>query len=51
LRLSGLAAGVIVDQFGFNAAFPFAGAAAILALAVFAIRMPELPNRRGFCVP
>jgi predicted MFS family arabinose efflux permease len=41
LRLSGLAAGVIVDHFGYSAAFSFAGAAAILTLAVFAIRMPE----------
>jgi hypothetical protein len=41
LRLSALVAGVIVDHFGFSAAFPFAGAAAILALAVFDIRMPE----------
>jgi hypothetical protein len=40
LRLSALVAGVIVDHFGFSAAFPFAGAAAILALAVF-VRMPE----------
>jgi hypothetical protein len=41
LRLSALVAGVIVDHFGFSAAFPSAGAAAILALAVFDIRMPE----------
>jgi MFS family permease len=39
--LSGLAAGVIVDHFGYSAAFLAAGAAAVVALAVFALRMPE----------
>lgn len=39
--LSGLAAGLIADRFGYSAAFLAAGAAATLALAVFAIRMPE----------
>jgi len=39
--LSGLVAGVIVDHFGYNAAFFFAGAAAVVALVVFAVRMPE----------
>jgi predicted MFS family arabinose efflux permease len=39
--LSGLAAGVIVDRFGYSAAFLAAGAGAALALAVFALRMPE----------
>jgi Na+/melibiose symporter-like transporter len=39
--LSGLAAGVIVDHFGYNAAFLAAGAAAVVALAVFALWMPE----------
>ena len=39
--LSGLAAGVIVDHFGYSAAFLAAGAAAAVALAVFALRMPE----------
>ena len=39
--LSGLAAGVIVDHFGYSAAFLAAGAAACVALAVFALRMPE----------
>jgi len=37
--LSGLAAGVIVDHFGYSAAFLTAGAVA--ALAVFALGMPE----------
>jgi MFS family permease len=39
--LSGLAAGVIVDQIGYSAAFLASGAAAVVALAVFALRMPE----------
>jgi MFS family permease len=39
--LSGLAAGVIVDHFGYSAAFLAAGASAVVALAVFALRMPE----------
>jgi MFS family permease len=39
--LSGLAAGVMVDHFGYSAAFLAAGAAAVLALAVFALQMPE----------
>jgi MFS family permease len=39
--LSGLAAGVIVDHLGYSAAFLAAGAAALAALVVFAIWMPE----------
>jgi MFS family permease len=39
--LSGLAAGVIVDHFGYSATFLSAGAAALVALVVFALRMPE----------
>ena len=39
--LSGLAAGVIVDHFGYSAAFLSSGAAASVALAIFALRMPE----------
>jgi MFS family permease len=39
--LSGLAAGVIVDHFGYAAAFLALGAAAGLAFAVLAIAMPE----------
>ncbi len=39
--LSGLATGVIVDHFGYRVAFLAAGAAAVVALVVFAIRMPE----------
>ncbi|SEF15240.1 Predicted arabinose efflux permease, MFS family [Rhizobiales bacterium GAS191] len=39
--LSGLTAGMIVDHFGYSAAFLTAGAAAVVALVVFALRMPE----------
>jgi MFS family permease len=39
--LSGLAAGVIVDHFGYGAAFLSAGGAAAVAFAVFALLMPE----------
>jgi MFS family permease len=39
--LSGLAAGVIVDHFGYSAAFLTLGAAAGVALTVFALAMPE----------
>ena len=39
--LSGLAAGVIVDHFGYSAAFLTLGAAAVVAVIVFALRMPE----------
>ena len=39
--LSGLVAGVIVDHFGYSAAFLTLGAAALVALIVFALGMPE----------
>jgi MFS family permease len=39
--LSGLAAGVTVDHFGYSAAFLAAGGAALVPLVVFALRMPE----------
>jgi len=39
--LSGLAAGVIVDHFGYSAAFLAAGGAAAVALVVFTLQMPE----------
>jgi MFS family permease len=39
--LSGLAAGVIVDHFGYSATFLAAGAAAAGAFTLFALRMPE----------
>jgi predicted MFS family arabinose efflux permease len=39
--VSGLAAGVIVDHFGYSAAFLAAGAAAAVAFTVFAFLMPE----------
>jgi MFS family permease len=44
--LSGLAGGVIVDHFGYSAAFLAAGGAAFVALVVFALRMPEMPIGR-----
>jgi MFS family permease len=43
--LSGLAAGVIVDHFGYSAAFLAAGGAASVALVVFALQMPETVER------
>jgi MFS family permease len=39
--LSGLAAGLVVDHFGYGIAFLSAGAVAALALAVLALSMPE----------
>jgi MFS family permease len=43
---SGLAAGVIVDHFGYSAAFLAAGGAAATALSVFALWMPETAPTR-----
>lgn len=43
--LSGLAAGEIVDRFGYRAAFLTSGAAALVALLVFALGMPETADR------
>ena len=43
--LSGLAAGVIVDHFGYSATFLSLGAAALIALIVFALEMPETAER------
>jgi MFS family permease len=45
--LSGLAAGVIVDHFGYSAAFLAAGAVAVVGLTVFALRMPETAYASG----
>jgi MFS family permease len=42
--LSGLAAGVIVDHYGYAVTFLTLGAAAAIALIVFAIGMPETAN-------
>jgi sugar phosphate permease len=42
--LSGLAAGVIVDHYGYTVTFLSLGAAATLALMVFAVGMPETAN-------
>jgi sugar phosphate permease len=39
--LSGLGAGVIVDHFGYSATFLTLGAAALVAVIVFALGMPE----------
>jgi MFS family permease len=49
--LSGLAAGVIVDHFGYSAAFLSAGAAAAVAFTVFASQMPETAERDMECTP
>lgn len=43
--LSGLAAGEIVDHFGYSPAFLTSGAVAGLALTVFAVAMPETAQR------
>lgn len=45
--LSGLAAGVVVDRFGYTAAFLTLGAAALVALIVFALGMPETADRES----
>jgi MFS family permease len=49
--LSGLAAGVIVDHFGYSAAFLAAGAAAAVAITVFALRMPETAEPEVVAAP
>jgi len=43
--LSGLAAGVLVDHFGYSITFLTLGAAAGLTLLVFALGMPETADR------
>ena len=48
---SGLAAGVIVDHFGYSAAFLAAGGAAAVALAVFALWMPETAESKTVATP
>ena len=45
--LSGLAAGVIVDRFGYSAAFLASGAVACVALATLFLAMPETAPGRG----
>jgi MFS family permease len=46
--LSGLAAGVIVDNFGYRTTFFTLGGAALLALVLLALAMPETaPNKRA----
>jgi MFS family permease len=48
---SGLAAGIIVDHFGYSAAFLAAGAAAAVALVVFALWMPETAEPKTVAAP
>jgi MFS family permease len=49
--LSGLAAGIIVDHFGYSAAFLAAGAVATMALAVFVLWMPETAESKTATAP
>jgi MFS family permease len=49
--LSGLAAGVIVDHFGYSAAFLSAGGAAAVAFTVFALLMPETAEPETVAAP
>jgi MFS family permease len=48
---SGLAAGVVVDHFGYSAAFLALAAAAGAALTVFALGMPETADRAAASLP
>jgi sugar phosphate permease len=48
--LSGLAAGVVVDRFGYDTAFVSLGAAAGVAVLVLALLMPETAPREGAAV-
>jgi len=43
--LSGLATGVIVDHFGYDAAFATSAGVALLALAVLGLALPETGRR------
>jgi Na+/melibiose symporter-like transporter len=49
--LSGLAAGAVVDHFGYSAAFLALAAAAGVALTVFALGMPETADRAAASLP
>jgi MFS family permease len=49
--LSGLAAGIVVDAFGFDAAFLTLGLAAAVAFLVFAMAMPETTPDRSSTIP
>jgi len=49
--VSGLAAGVIVDHFGYSSAFLALAAAAAAALTVFALGMPETADRATASLP
>jgi hypothetical protein len=46
-----IAAGVIVDRLGYSAAFLTLGAAAAVALIVFALGMPETAERQTATLP
>jgi predicted MFS family arabinose efflux permease len=46
----GLAAGEIVDHFGYAVAFLALGAAALVAAIVFALEMPETADSGGVSV-
>jgi len=48
---SGLAAGLIVDHFGYSAAFLASGAAAAVAFAALALAMPETAPRSDAAPP
>ncbi len=43
--LSGLEAGLIVDHFGYNAAFAISAGASLMALAVLGLALPETGGR------
>ena len=43
--LSGLAAGLIIDHFGYNAAFAVSAGASLMALAVLGLTLPETGRR------
>jgi MFS family permease len=45
--LSSLAAGLIVDHYGYTVTFLALGSAAFVALTVFAINMPETANQES----
>jgi MFS family permease len=49
--LSGLAAGEVVDRFGYTVAFLTLGAAALIAAIVFALGMPETAESAKLPMP
>ena len=46
--ISGLAAGVVTDHFGYSVSFLFLASAAAVALALFLLLMPETRDDQGF---